>query len=130
MQPPRKRAAEAKRARRRARAVTGEMGLGAIGLCGNRQLDAEGRTAANLRSKVYRTVVKLHNSKSANQADSAPARSRSEKELEDFLAMLGSNALASVADRDFRHLAAPRQDDAKLAAAGHGFYGVEDEIQH
>lgn len=43
------------------------------------QLDPERRATADFRSKVYRTVVKLHNSESAGQPDAIAAGTRGEK---------------------------------------------------
>ena len=48
-------------------------------LSGKWQLDTERRAAADFRSKVYRTIVKLHNSESAGQSDTAAARPRGKK---------------------------------------------------
>ena len=44
-----------------------------------RQLDPERGAAADLRSKVYRTVVELNNSEGARESDSASAGPRRKK---------------------------------------------------
>src|SRR5215467_844733 len=94
------------------------------------QLDPERRSPANLRSKVYRTVVKLHNAERAGQSDSAASRPGGEKQLEDFLLVFRRDAFAGVADGDFRHFTASAQHQAQLTAVRHGFRGVEHEIEH
>src|SRR2546425_304631 len=74
------------------------------------QFDAERRAPADLRSKVYRTVVKLHNSKRACESDSAASRPRGKKQLENLLTVFRWNAQSGVAHGNFRHLpAAGRQ---------------------
>src|SRR5215467_6151456 len=88
------------------------------------QLDPERRAPANLRCKVYRTVVKLHNSKRAGQSDSTTPRSRREKELENFLLVFGRDAVTGIAHGDFRHFPAPAQHQPQLSAAGHRFGSV------
>src|SRR5215472_15548668 len=88
------------------------------------QLDPERCAPANLRSKVYRTVVKLHNSKRAGQSDSATPRSGGEKELENFLLVFRRDAFAGVANCDFRHFAAPAQHQPQLSAVRHRIYRV------
>ena len=85
------------------------------------QFDPERRAPANLRSKVYRTVMQLDNSKRAGQSDSAAARPRGEKQLENFLLVFLRDAIAGVAHSDFRHFAAPAQHQTQLSAVGHGF---------
>src|SRR5437762_12165951 len=70
------------------------------------QFDAERRAPADLRSKVYRTVMKLHNSEGACQSYSAASGTRGEKSLENFLAVFQWNAFAGIVHRHFRHLAA------------------------
>src|SRR5437879_13698284 len=66
------------------------------------QFDSERRAPADLRSKVYRTVQKLHNSKRTRKSDSAASWTRGEKQLENFLAVFQWNALACLAPGDFR----------------------------
>src|SRR5258707_9847541 len=94
------------------------------------QLDSERRAAADLRSKVYRTIEKLHNSKRTRKPDSAASRTRGEKQLENFLAVFQWNPFAGIAHGNFRHLAAPAQDQPQLPAARHGFRGIQHQIQH
>src|SRR5260370_3487220 len=94
------------------------------------QFDSERRAPADLRSKVYRTVQKLHNSKRARQPDSAASRTRGEKQLENFLAVFQCDAFAGVAPCNFRPFAAAAQNQSQLPPAGHGFRGIQHEIQH
>src|SRR2546429_4413991 len=94
------------------------------------QFDSERRAPADLRSKVYRTVEKLHNSKSTRKSDSTASRTRSEKQLENFLAVFRWNAFAGIAHGNFRHFAAAAQDQPQLPAAGHGLRGIQHQIQH
>src|SRR6267143_6772838 len=89
-----------------------------------RQLDSKGRAPANLRSKVYRTVVKLHNSERAREPDPAAAGSRCEKQLKDFLAVFRRNSFPGVAHGNFRHFAASAQDQPHLSAVGHGLGSI------
>ena len=53
-----------------------------------RQLDPKCRSSTDLRSKVYRTVVKLYNSERARQSDAAAAGTRGKKKLKDLLPIL------------------------------------------
>src|SRR6266700_781598 len=85
------------------------------------QFDSKRGSPANLRSKVYRTVVKLHNSKRAGQSDSATPRPGGEKQLKNFLLIFRRDAFAGVAHGDFRHFTAPAQHQPQLSAVGHGF---------
>src|SRR3989454_1583989 len=84
------------------------------------QFDSERRAPADLRSKVYRTVQKLHNSKRTRKSDSAASRTRGEKQLENFLAVFQWNAFAGVAPGGFRRLSAAARNQSHLPAAGHG----------
>src|SRR5216683_5579452 len=81
------------------------------------QFDSERRAPADLRSKVYRTVQKLHNSKRARKPDSAASRTRGEKQLENLLPVFQGNAFAGIAHRDFRHFPPAAQDQPQLPAA-------------
>src|SRR6202521_2331271 len=93
-----------------------------------RELDAESRSPANLRRKVYRTVVKLYNSERAGQSDAAAAGSRCKEKLKNFLAILHRNAFAGIAHGNLRHFAAAAEHQAQLPAAEHGLDGVEHKI--
>src|SRR5207245_11466430 len=66
------------------------------------QFDSERCAPADLRSKVYRTIEKLHNPKRARESDSATPRTRGEKQLKYFLSVFQWNSLAHVAHADFR----------------------------
>src|SRR6266513_2167779 len=94
------------------------------------QFDSERCAPADLRSKVYRTIEKLHNPKRARESDSATPRTRGEKQLKYFLSVFQWNSLAGVAHADFRHFTAPAQHQPQLSAVGHGFRGVQHQIQH
>src|SRR5438874_6437947 len=94
-----------------------------------RQLDAERRSPAYLRSKVYRTVVKLYNSERASQSYSAPAWTRCEKELKNFLPVFQRDSLAGVGYGNLRHLAAPAQHQTQLASVGHGLQCVQHQVE-
>src|SRR6266850_5871535 len=94
------------------------------------QLDSERRAPTNLRSKVYRTIVKLDNSECACEADPAAAGPRREKQLENFLPVLQWNSFPGVAHGNFRHFAAAAQHQPHLSAAGHGLRRVQHQIQH
>src|SRR6266852_4664059 len=89
------------------------------------QFDSERRAPADLRSKVYRTVQKLHNSKRARKPDSAASRTRGEKQLENFLAIFQRNSFAGVTHSNFRRFATAAQNQSQLPPAGHGFRGVQ-----
>jgi hypothetical protein len=67
-----------------------------------RQLDAKRRASANLRSKVYRTVVKLHNSESAGESDAAAAGPRREKQLKNLLPVFRGNSLSGITHSNLR----------------------------
>src|SRR6266852_2754691 len=109
--------------------TTSRTGLG-FPSCSSRewQFNSECRASPNLRSKVYRTVEKLHNSKRARQSDSASPRTRAEKQLENFLAVFQWDAFAGIAHRNFCHFAAAAQDQPQLPASRHGFGGVQHQI--
>src|SRR6266566_78090 len=94
------------------------------------QFDPERGAPANLRSEVYRTVVQLHNSERAGQSDSAASRSGGEKQLENFFLVFRRDAIAGVANGDFRRFTAAAQHQAQLSAVGHGFRGVEHQVEH
>src|SRR5215475_631902 len=68
-----------------------------------RQFDPERGSSANLRSKIDRTVMQLHNSKRAGQSDSAAAWPRRAKQLKKLLLVFRRDAVAGVAHRNFRH---------------------------
>src|SRR5437773_12103914 len=70
------------------------------------QFDSERCAPADLRSKVYRTIEKLHNPKRARESDSATPRTRGEKQLEYFLPVFQWNALSGIAHGNFRHFLA------------------------
>ncbi len=76
-----------------------------------RQLDAKRRPSANLRSEVYRAVVKLHNSESAGEPDAAAAGPGGEKQLKNLLPIFRRDSFSGIAHGDFRHLAAPAQHE-------------------
>src|SRR5260221_156862 len=94
-----------------------------------RQLDPECRSPANLRCKVYRTVVELYNSEGAGESDAAAAGSRCKEELENLLTIFERDPSAGIADGDLGHFAAAAEHHAKLSAGGHGFDGIQDEIE-
>src|SRR6185369_302408 len=98
--------------------------LGVSSRC-ERQFDPECRAPADLRRKVYRTVMKLYNSERAGKSDTAAPRPRGEKKLEDFLPVLQRNAFPRVAHADLRHFTAAAQHHVELSAVGHGLHGVE-----
>src|SRR6266849_10065743 len=95
-----------------------------------RELDAERGAPADLRRKVYRTVMELYNSEGTGQSDAVAAGSRCKEELENFLAVFRGNAAARVAHGDFRHFAAAAQHQPQLPPGGHGLDGVEHQVQH
>src|SRR5215472_18901506 len=97
---------------------------------GERQLDTESCSATNLRSKVYRTVVKLHNSESARKPDATSARPRCKEKLKHFLPVLGWNSFSRVAHGNLRHFAAPAQCELQLPAVRHCFHGVQHQVEH
>src|SRR5229473_5201960 len=83
-------------------------GLGFPSCSGRKwQFDSERRAPADLRSKVYRTVQKLHNSKRARKPDAAAPRTCGEEQLENPLSVFQGNSFARIAYSNFRHLAAP-----------------------
>src|SRR5882762_1338718 len=94
------------------------------------QFDSKRGASANLRSKVYRTVEKLYNSKRTREPDSAASWTRGEKQLKNFLPVFRRNAFAGVAHRNFRHFAAPAQHQPQLSSTGHGFGRIQHQIQH
>src|SRR5260370_33267495 len=70
---------------------------------GKRQLDAKCRSPANLRRKVYRTVVELYNSEGAGQSDAAAARTRGKEQWKNFLPVLQWDPFAGAAHGEFCH---------------------------
>src|SRR5437773_1786263 len=68
------------------------------------QFDSERRAPADLRSKVYRTIEKLHNSKRARKSDSAASRTRGEEQLKNLLAVFNCSSprVREAAESDLR----------------------------
>src|SRR5207249_9950477 len=94
------------------------------------QFDSERCAPADLRSKVYRTIEKLHNPKRARESDSATPRTRGEKQLKYFLPVFQWDTFAGIAHANFRHFTAAAEDERQLSAVGDGFRGVQQQIQH
>src|SRR5690349_14326083 len=88
------------------------------------QFNPERRAPANLRCKVYRTVMQLDNSKRAGQSDSAAPRPGSKKQLKNPLLVFRRDTFAGVAHGDLRHFAAPAQHQSQLSAGWHRFRRV------
>src|SRR5580704_9850716 len=61
------------------------------------QFDSKRRAAANLRGKIDRTVVKLHDPERAGQSDPASSWPRGEEQLKNLLAIFQWNAHSRVA---------------------------------
>src|SRR5258708_22067756 len=92
------------------------------------QFDSERRAPADLRSKVYRTIQKLHNSKRACEPDSAASRASSEKQLENFLTIFQWNSFAGVAHRNLRCFATAAKHQPQLPAGRHGLRCIPPQI--
>src|SRR5215472_685105 len=83
--------------------ATGIVGI----LRGERQLNTKSCSASHLRRKVYRTVMKLHNSEGAGKSDAAATWPRCKEKLKHLFPVLRRYSLSGVAHGDFGHFAAP-----------------------
>src|SRR3569833_297467 len=87
------------------------------------------RTTAQLRLYVDAAVVKLKNAVGHCEADAAAAALGGEVEVEDFFANFGRDTDAVVGDAEDCHSAFFFEDDAEIAAIGHGLRGIERDVE-
>src|SRR5579863_9255429 len=80
--------------------------------------------------EINRAVVQLNDAKSGSQSDAAAARTGGKEKLKNLLLVFDGDSFAGIGNANFGHFAAPRQFHVQFAAGGHGFRGVEHQIQH
>src|SRR5262249_32941382 len=101
--------------------------LGAFGY--ERQAKREFGPVADLALHLDRARVGLHDLSRRGQTEAGPAGASREERLEYFLQDVGRHALASVDQAQ----ANPRRLDGggngQLAAAGHGLFGVQEQVE-
>src|ERR1700690_1448463 len=115
--------------RKRESGIT-NMRNGRFDRAGQGQFDSESRAPADLRFEFYRTIVELYKSKSIGQSYSSTARPRGEKELENFIAILGTDSFSGVRNDDLRVVAILRELPGELPARSHRVAAVQQQIKN